>query len=386
VGRAVPGCTTLHLDDLIADMRCVARVGAYPYCSLDPRPENMRELQALLQQGSSSSSSTADWFRTVKAAVGPQQIVVGGVPRNSRHAHVMIDADYHMKKVSQGLIRLPNVMSCLDHSLERAKAYIAKGEEIPDSGARMSRFWFHVQQGHPTFQEAEGIVWLDDCQVVVLTEKQATTASGELYDVEEDDPIANAFARNLSREFTNLTASVPVYADLEHLFRLHAVLLAMRHHRSLAIMKTDFGDYLPQYQYRHETPMGLSLPGLANQKEFRHETPTEILVLTWLACGGVSMDIPIVTGNFHDFRRSRLSRFRARALLARPSEDDAVWEVRASANLVMYWPLRPTPHLWKLVIPSGLLRGQSELGAGMMEARGSDGLADVVVSLAGAAS
>jgi len=350
VGRKLTKRPTLHLDDLLVNMRCVGR-GSCPYCSLDPLPKHIRKLNDVFRQSSGSQDDSDDLFKKVKDAIGPQQVVVGGVPKNSRHAHIMIDADYHMKKVSQGLLKLPNVKSSLDISREKAKQYIRNGQAIPPSRPSMSRFWFHVQHGRPTFQEADGIVWLDDCQVVILTEKQATTSSGELYDVKEDDPIATAFADNLSQEFSNLTTSVPVYADLENLFRLRALLLAMRHRQALSILITDFNAYLRKYQYLGETPMKPSLPGLANQEKFEHSTQTKLehsiqtqtLILIWLTCGGVSMDMPVTNDSFHKDQKGWLSRFRTKALLARPSQDEAIWEVRASADLVINWPQRYVP-------------------------------------------
>ena len=346
VGRKLAGRPTLHLDDLLVNMRCVDYRGSYPYCSLDPLPKHIRKLNDVFRQSSGSQDDWDDLFKKVKEAIGPQKVVVGGVPKNSRHAHIMIDADYHMKKVSQGLLKLPNVKSSLDISREKAEQYIRNGQAIPPSRPSMSRFWFHVQHGNPTFQEADGIVWLDDCQVVILTEKQATTSSGELYDVKEDDPIATAFADNLSREFSNLTTSVAVYADLENLFRLRALLLAMRHRQALSILRTDFNEYLRKYRYLGGTPMDPSLPGLANQEKFEHSTQTKLehsiqtqtLILTWLTCGGVSMDMPVTDSSFRDDQKSWLSRFRTKALLARPSNDEAIWEVRASADLVIHWP------------------------------------------------
>lgn len=390
VGQALPGRPTLHLDDLIVNMRCVGEPGSYPYCSLDPLPENIRALSALLGQRHGSQGDDSDILEQVRKVVGPQQTVVGGVPRDSRHAHIMIDADYHMKKVSQGHIQVPNVISSLDYSLEQDKRYILNGQMVPDSQVSMSRFWFHVRDGQPTFQEADGIVWLDDCEVVVFVAKQSATTSGVLFDVEEHDPVATAFADNLSREFSKLTASVESYADLENLFRLHALLLAMRHHGSLAVMRTDFGSYLPQYRYRSETPMEPCLPGLANQKQWRHEVQIGNTIHTYylspLVCGGVSMDMAIETATFRDYRRSRLSRFRTKALLARPSEDEPVWEVRASADLVMRWPRPYLPYLGEFLTPARLIRQPSEFRPSMTKVTEDGGLSDVVASFVSSTS
>lgn len=331
VGRRSKALPSLRLDDLIVNMRSVAQAREYPFCSLDPRAEDVRALHDLFResQGLRSPAEMRAFFARLQSAVGPQQVVIGGVPRNSRHAHVMIDADYHMKKVSQGLIALPAVTSYLDRLWNEARESIQEGHDPPATGMSMARFWFHLGPDCPTFQEDKGIIWLDACRVVVLTEKQMSTASGELHDVEQDDPIAMAFAGDLSRAFRELTASVPVYADLENLFRLRALLLAMRLRGSLSQSGFDSDSYLAQYRFQDETPMARSYPGLANFREWSTRVVRGNMVYEYclfpMVCGGVGMDMHVADTSFTpcDSLPSR----RITELLARPSRDSFAWEV-----------------------------------------------------------
>ncbi|MBU0717088.1 MAG: DUF1598 domain-containing protein, partial [Planctomycetes bacterium] len=247
VGRRSESRPSLRLDDLIANMRSIGQRHGDPYCSLDPQPESVRALQALISEVQRQRGPTelAVFFTRLKATVGPQQVVIGGVPRDSRHAHVMINADYHMKKVSQGHVTLPGVTSYLDRALESARAELSKGT-LPVIGASLARFWFHVAQDSPTFKykEGKGDIWLKKCRVVVLTEKQVATASGDLHDVTEDDPLAQAFANDLSEALAGRRVIVSEYADLENLFRLRALLLAMQNRGSLGVLRHDFNSYI----------------------------------------------------------------------------------------------------------------------------------------------
>lgn len=194
-----------------------------------------------------------------------ETVVIGGVPQSSRHAHVMIDADYHMKKVCQGHARVSDVTSYLDKVVEQIQRRARAGEDLTAFRLRMSRFWFHVGQGGPTFAKAEGIVRLTQCPVVVLTEKQNATADGRLYDADEEDPIATAFAAEFSRHMSQAAQSVPVYADLENLYRLRALLLAMCHQGADREAGLDLGFFLRDYRHQAEAPMPQSLPGLTNR-------------------------------------------------------------------------------------------------------------------------
>ena len=324
---------SLRLDDLIVNMRTIASAADYPYCSLDPSKESTIALQRLFASPPEMNSleQMMAFFQEVDKTVGPQEIVIGGVPRNSRHAHVMIDADYHMKKVSQGHISVDGITSYLDHSLNEAAGKIKNGEPAPATRMSMSRFWFHIGEGSPKFQQGTNIVAIDECSIVVLTEKQKATASGDLVDVVEDDPHAMAFAADMSDYLSTPGTTVPVYADLENLFRLRALLLSMNHERAFESIGWSFATYMQEYKYQGERHMARSVPGLANYKEWTHEVSNDSMVYSYMlipmVCGGVGMDMSVGNDNYREDLASRLFSFRMAALMARPSKDALSWKV-----------------------------------------------------------
>jgi len=283
VGLRCEGRPSLRLDDLVVGMRSISASG-YPYCSLDPVPGNIVKCQRMQQEISTSKRGVDEEALTeLRTTLGPQRVVVGGVPRNSRMAHVMIEADYHMKKVSQGHIMLPGIESYLDISL---------GDEHASSSSS-SRFWFHIAEGDPAYSEDIGIMWLERCRVIVLTEKQEINTAGELVDVEEDDPAASAFAEQFARELPVVAQFVPCYADLENLYRLRAVLLAIELRNALSIMNLDFNSYLAKYECSEEKEMVPSYPGLVNVRQVESSRPSGITVRTAYVFGGVSQEMLI---------------------------------------------------------------------------------------------
>ncbi len=338
IGRPMPNWPTLHIDDFVVNMRNVWNRKAHPYCSLDPRPEDVRKLNELMSQAGivTSVDQMHGFFNRLRTALGPQTVVVGGVPRNSRHAHVMIDADYHMKKVSQGLVQVDGIRSCLDIVLDEAKRQVVTTGRIPPLSMSMSRFWFHVGKGEPTYQESKGIVCLEKCSVVVLTEKQRSSADGMLYDSGEDDPHANAFAQELSDRFQTAATIVAEYANLENLFRLSAVLRAMHLRDAVNQARLDLGFWLKEYKYRAESAMPTSLRGLANSKEARGEfTKGEFLyqyVLFPMACGGVSMEINLDEHRFATTKGEQIYQLRELAISSRPHPDVLSWQLPSTAE------------------------------------------------------
>jgi hypothetical protein len=224
---------------------------------------------------------------------------------------------------------LPGVTSAIDGSLSEAKNKILKGEPAPASGVSMARFWFHIAPGCPKFSEDEGIIWLRKCAVVLLTEKQMSTTAGELRDAPGDDPTAQAFAAELSKVFPQLTVEVREYADLENLFRLRAVVLAMNYRRSLSTIRSDCNSYLGEYRYRGARVMPDSLPGLANFRQWSQESRQGNTVMQYfmfcIACGGVGMDMTVSQQYFRREPTKSLAIFRKAAIQARPSPEALFW-------------------------------------------------------------
>lgn len=115
---------------------------------------------------------------------------MGDVPNSSRHAHVIIEADYHMKQVSQGLATVPGVTSQIDRSLMEAEQALRE-KAMPAMGTSAARFWFHLAKNCPVFLADDGVVRVKNCAVVVLTEKQRCSADGTLFDSGEEDERRN---------------------------------------------------------------------------------------------------------------------------------------------------------------------------------------------------
>lgn len=331
VGRACPDRPPLYLDDLVVNIRNVWKSNEYSYCSLDPRAEDVLKVERILSasQESLSLSDMRELFSKLEESVGPQQIVVGGIPRNSRQAHVMIDADYEMKKVSQGHIELEGVTSCLDRSLVESKATSREGISNRRPRISRSRFWFHLQKGDPKFVESRGIVYLDQCAVVVLTEKQKATADGELYDDEGIDPHARAFAQEFSDSFSKATKSVPVYADLEQLYRLNALIQAMYFRQASRKVGLDLEFFVGRYQFQKASPMPPSKPGLANYREASERVAdganTYEQIFFPMVCGGVSMEIPVRPGQFYWKLGGWLPRLHSKVVKTRPHVNSLCW-------------------------------------------------------------
>lgn len=334
-GKRNPDRPKLFLDDIIVNIRNIWNGDVPPYCSLDPREEDIVKVRRLFAKKTETKEEMRAVCRNLEEIWGPQNVVVGGVPKNSRHAHVMIDADYHMKKVSQGLEIIPGITSYLEMSVQEYKRKMARGVGYPSSDCSLSRFWFSVKKGYPQFKEDEGIVRLSSCPVIVLTEKQKASYDGRLHDVKGENKLAQKFTVELSNKFNQATSYVPVYADLENLYRLNAILLAIHYRQSDKEAGFSLDSFMTSYNFKAATLMNEFLNGLVNFKEIEEENTRTIRgrnhtyssLLVFMVCGGVDMGMKTERRSFLKDVTGDLNNMRQLALLSRPDPQTLFWKV-----------------------------------------------------------
>ena len=344
------GRPSLTLDDLSEILKNITFKKLAPYCSLDPRNEDVIKIKEIMATSGNISSieQSRVYFETIKNAWGPQRVVTGGVSGDSRFAHVMIDADYHMKKLSQGLVQMDNVPSYIDLKTRRAIEIVSAGASHLANGNSMSRFWFHIKgnqpnnqlicsrntqnEQQPTFLEDTNITAINRCEVTLLTERQRAAADGTLFDSGECDIDANTFGELFSEHFQSMTPKVPEYADLENLFRIYAVFSAITFRDSVHFAGLDLTFISDNYSPQSNYPMPSTYPGQTNMKE-----ETLMMLnggqvvqhhLTPMTMGGVSMEMHVTEKSFKKDDTGKLAELRTKALSARPSLKTLVWTLQ----------------------------------------------------------
>ena len=82
IGRRMPKWPTLDIDDLAVNMRNVWNREAHPYCSLDPRPEDLRKLNELASRAGivTSVDQMHRFFNRLKEAWVPKAWLSEGFP------------------------------------------------------------------------------------------------------------------------------------------------------------------------------------------------------------------------------------------------------------------------------------------------------------------
>ena len=191
---AVSGRPALQLDDFIAAWRATARLrgGSFIGCSIDPVGNALAKAKPVFD--ANPRASDADLARLVAAAVGPQQVSVFGVPRDTRLALVLVSADLKMKRFSMGLESSP----------------IAQfPSAVGNSRTAVNRFWFDSMYD-PLLVSAAGDSY------ALRGQRLGLKCGAASFDERGATDEAKAFTAAFTKNIPALAATIPVFADLQN--------------------------------------------------------------------------------------------------------------------------------------------------------------------------
>ncbi len=225
---SIVGATTnrppLHLEDLMVSLRAIdgARNGGMT-CSIDPSPEGIARLQAMLRRQGTMGADPRATFTAMEEAVGPQQVTVGGVPGDSRFARVLVAADYRMKRIGMGLE---------ESGLASLPSYLSM---VPAGGrvATLPRFWLEADYD-PIAHDAEELAWkIGGRRMKCLTESDVAGRGGMRRGAAQTDATAKRWCDAMTVAYDDLASKQPVFAELTNCIDL-AVVAALIQSRQLA--------------------------------------------------------------------------------------------------------------------------------------------------------
>lgn len=329
VGKRIDSKPVYHAEDIIINLQNVLDSSAAPYCSLDPNAADILRFDKMISEVDLEEfEKNIDTYRN---EVGGQKVVVGGVPLNSRHAAIMIYADYDMKKISQGLLKVNGIRSSLDIALENST-------NKRKNSSSMSRYWLHIKEdkigkSYPNFNYSEGIVFINECPVVILTERQMIDDEGNLKDNKQvSDGNAGIFAEEMSENYDTLALQNKWFAELENVFRLQACFRVLAFKNEITNSDIDIS---PARNIRLESGNELppALPGLMNYKitEKERETKEGIETLShfYFVAGGVSQELKVENRNM--VLSKAMDKINTLVVNSRPDKESVQWVLNVDA-------------------------------------------------------
>jgi len=209
----VSGRPTLKLDDLVTLSRTFSSGGSgFFLCSIDPKPEQVKAVRDYAAKTKLSPQNVGKVTQTLEDMLGLQNVIVQGIPADSRVASVIVDADYQMKLIGIGEREGAKGMKSYFDLLSRAERRGAAMDAL--------RWWMTVGydaiQVSPDRQAFEFSGRAVQCQ----SENQLVAADGSRQSTGKADGANAEFAKLFTEHLPELASQDIVFADLQNIFDL----------------------------------------------------------------------------------------------------------------------------------------------------------------------
>ncbi len=215
---------TLHLDDLVTLSRTFSSSGSrFFMCSIDPKREQVKALNDYVAANRSrlSAATAAKWTESLQESLGLQNVIVQGIPGDSRVAAVILDADYRMKEIGIGRREGVSGMKSYFDLLTRSER---KGGGSMDA----LRWWLTVGYDAIRVSPDRRSFELTGRSIRCLSENQFVRADGQRETTGKADRANAEFARLFTEHLPRLATEDVVFADLQNVFDL-ALVSALLH-------------------------------------------------------------------------------------------------------------------------------------------------------------
>jgi hypothetical protein len=322
----------------------------YPGCSIDPDPATMRRLNEVEQSVNSNDDPEKvqrDLQQWRNICEEWQKVRVLGTPFNCQFSATQVQADYDMKVLVDGTdtLDIPGFDSLVGMKMQIVQQCVAAKRPISVSLAGMNRFWFFP--GTNRYVEDDGIVWLKQCPVILLTEAMALSRRNGYGGTGQTEPLAQKFTEDFSKLYSKVAEQRGIYTDLENLLRFFVLAKVIQFREAtdlngLPVYPTlknglNLSGFLDRYPVA-TVSVADRLRGRSAIKEFKHEERTADSTSTyqlWLqSCGGVEMR---VEPKPEDFTKGSpvLRHLKAAILAARPPGRPLFWDLGPNDPAVM---------------------------------------------------
>lgn len=221
-GRVVSSASgepVAQLDDLVVVLRNAFSQEAKFGCAITPREENLAKTKAFVEASAQSPLKPGGrdkWVKQLRDTLGRQDVTVFGIDSQTHAAHILVEADYHMKLVGMGLAEgTLGVKSYLD------TVEVGPNGELPPMN--VLRWWFTLNYDAVSATKTRDAFALKGPGVKVLSENEMLTERGERVHTGQSDALNSQFAHSFTKHFETLADKHPVYAELRNIFDLALV-------------------------------------------------------------------------------------------------------------------------------------------------------------------
>ncbi|MEZ6131397.1 MAG: DUF1598 domain-containing protein [Planctomycetaceae bacterium] len=220
---------TLNLDDLVTLTRTFSRNGTHGFlCTIDPKQTQVAAVQEFVNTNRRSlkPSTAAAFTKELEQRLGLQNVIVQGVPHDSRIASVIVEADYRMKEIGIGKRQGPEGMKSYFDLMTRS-------EQRGSGSMTALRWWMAVGYDAVNRSPAGNVYEFAGNAIQCLSEDQVVGHNGTRQATGKASLSNAKFAELFTRHLPELARQDVVFADLENVFDL-AMVSALVHSHGLA--------------------------------------------------------------------------------------------------------------------------------------------------------
>jgi hypothetical protein len=204
------GRPVMQLDDLLVALRSAERAADGGItCSIDPTKEGLARMQQMGLAFWTSNGDPRKFGAALEKALGPQDITFHGVPADSRFAHILLAADYRMKRLAMNFDRSP--VKGLPSYLQMIKNHSGTGKQN-----MMPRWWLTTNYD-PLLTDEAGLAWrLRGQGVKAMTQDEILAANGERKQTGKASPAAQKWADLMTEHYDELCLREPIFGELRN--------------------------------------------------------------------------------------------------------------------------------------------------------------------------
>ncbi len=280
---AESGRPVLNLDDFVVVLRAFLRGQDNFGCSINVRNEGVKALSHYVAEsqakGPLAPGALRGWTKKLQEKLGRQDVVVWGIPADSRAARVIVEADYRMKLIGidklDGGQEVPSYFDLLA---------LAQQKSVPTMDAL--RWWLTMKYDAVLHSADRTAFEILGSSVLCQSENQLLTAEGKHVPTGKAEATNREFAQNFTEHYGKLAARDVVFADTQNVFDLALVAALIQEDQMSRKIGWDFGSLGPNgnYQPAHY-PAAREIDSVVNHRVYRGK---DIVVQV---AGGVSANV-----------------------------------------------------------------------------------------------
>lgn len=209
----------IHLEDFVTALRTskASGTGNGISVSIDPTDQSRVAFRRITKLASQRNISNKRLIAQLEKEMGDQDVVLTGLPKNSRAASILALADYEMKLISMGH-KVPQIknkrnLPSFPHMLRKKRL----------NKALSPRFWMAMDYDTMHKNEAGNIWRLRGQAVKTMTEDNFVSATGESKGNGKRNPIAQKWADKMTAQYSELMKGQPVFGELRNFFDMAVV-------------------------------------------------------------------------------------------------------------------------------------------------------------------